>query len=80
MGLRVRSGKRANRGAKPALEISAERLSTVTTPNAEPEAPEVGPAKEQERMMDCETLEKMPLESLLYYVLVGEGRKKKQAA
>lgn len=31
-------------------------------------------------MMDYETLEKMPLESLLYYVLVGEGRKRSEAA
>jgi hypothetical protein len=52
----------------------------LTTPNAEPEAPEVGPAKEQEPMMDFEALEKMSLESLLYYVLVGEGRKKKEKA
>ncbi len=31
-------------------------------------------------MMDYETLEKMPLESLLYYVLAGEGRKRSEAA
>ena len=52
----------------------------MTPPNAKPEAPDVGPAKEQEQMMDYETLEKMPLESLLYYVLVGEGSKKKEEA
>ena len=34
------------------------------------------PEKEQQRMMDYETLAQMPLESLLYYVLVGAGRKK----
>jgi hypothetical protein len=48
----------------------------VTPPNAAPEAPDVETAKEQKRMMDYETLERMPLESLLYYVLVGEGRKR----
>ena len=52
----------------------------MTPPNAEPEAPGAEPAKEQERMMDYETLERMPLESLLYYVLAGEGRKKKEQA
>jgi hypothetical protein len=30
--------------------------------------------------MDYETLEKMPLESLLYYVLVGDGRKRNEPA
>ena len=79
MGLRIRPGKRANRWDKPALE-SAERRNAVTTQNAEPEAPEAGPSQEQERKMDCETLERMPLESLLYYVLVGQGRKKKEEA
>lgn len=29
-------------------------------------------------MMDYEELARMPLESLLYYVLVGEGRKKNE--
>ena len=50
----------------------------MTSPNAEPEAPNVAPAKEQ--MMDYETLERMPLESLLYYVLVGDRRKEKEQA
>ena len=31
-------------------------------------------------MMDCEELAQMPLESLLYYVLVGEGRKRSEPA
>ncbi|MGA1980998.1 MAG: hypothetical protein ABSG84_00885 [Acidobacteriaceae bacterium] len=39
------------------------------------DAPGAQHAEENQRMMNYETLEKMPLESLLYYVLVGEGRK-----
>jgi hypothetical protein len=31
-------------------------------------------------MIDHEILAKMPLESLLYYVLVGEGRKRDEPA
>jgi hypothetical protein len=33
-------------------------------------------AEEGRRVMDCEAMERMPLEELLYYVLVGDGRKK----
>jgi hypothetical protein len=40
----------------------------------EPEGPGIEPAEET-RMRDCERLAQMPLESLLYYVLVGEGRR-----
>jgi len=36
------------------------------------------PEREHPRMMDLEALAQMPLESLLYYVLVGEGRKKSE--
>jgi hypothetical protein len=46
---------------------------------AEAEAPGAKPEEESQRRMDYETLEKMPLESLLYYVLVGEGRKRSEA-
>jgi hypothetical protein len=45
---------------------------------AELEARGAQPAEESQRMMDYEILEKMPLESLLYYVLVGEGRRKRE--
>jgi hypothetical protein len=55
-------------------------LNTLTPAKAEPEAPGAGPEEEQQQRMDYETLEKMPLESLLYYVLVGEGRKRSEAA
>jgi hypothetical protein len=54
-------------------------LNAVTAANAEPIAPGVEPGKEQKGMMDYETLAQMPLESLLYYVLVGEGRKRNEA-
>ena len=30
---------------------------------------------EQKKTMSCEELAKLPLESLLYYVLVGDGRR-----
>jgi hypothetical protein len=40
---------------------------------------EARPEKESRRMVDLETLAKMSLESLLYYVLVGEGRTKAAA-
>jgi hypothetical protein len=52
----------------------------VTVANAEPIASGVDPEEEQKGMMDYEKLAEMPLESLLYYVLVGEGRKKNEAA
>lgn len=50
----------------------------MTRAEAELDAAGVGPAKEQKQMMDYEKLAKMPLESLLYYVLVGEGRKRRE--
>lgn len=31
------------------------------------------------RTVDCEAMEKMPLEELLYYVLVGDGRIPREA-
>ena len=41
----------------------------------EPGLQEVGrPEKEPKRMMDLEKVAQMSLESLLYYVLVGDGR------
>jgi hypothetical protein len=50
----------------------------VTPTKAEPEGPVVGPAKEQTGMMDYEALARMPLELLLYYVLMGEGKKRSE--
>ena len=50
----------------------------MTPAQVELEAPGAGPAKEQR--MDYEALAQMPLGSLLYYVLVGEGRKRKEQA
>jgi hypothetical protein len=35
----------------------------------------VQPEMEQKKTMSYEELAKMPLESLLYYVLVGDGRR-----
>jgi hypothetical protein len=50
-------------------------LDAVIAANAEPIAPGGHPGREQRKMKDVEELARMPLESLLYYVLVGEGRK-----
>ena len=36
--------------------------------------------EEEQRMLDYEKLAEMPLESLLYYILVGERRKRRAAA
>jgi hypothetical protein len=48
-----------------------------TTLMTEPGVPEdVRPEKESQRTVDLEELAQMSLESLLYYVLVGEGRVK----
>lgn len=52
----------------------------MTSPKAEQVAPGAQLEKERTRMMDLEALAKMPLESLLYYVLVGDGRKRIEAA
>jgi hypothetical protein len=35
---------------------------------------DVQPEKESTKMVDLKQLAEMPLESLLYYVLVGDGR------
>jgi hypothetical protein len=37
------------------------------------------PEKESKRMVDLEKLAQMSLESLLYYVLVGEGRTRNES-
>ena len=50
-----------------------ERLGAVIAAKAEAMVTGVRPGREQEKMKDCEELARMPLESLLYYVLVGEG-------
>lgn len=55
-------------------------MKTVELPNAESDGPVVGPAKERRGTMDYDALAQMPLESLLYYVLVGEGRKRNEPA
>jgi hypothetical protein len=51
----------------------------VIAPKAEPIAPGAPPGEEQ-NTMEIETMAKMPLESLLYYVLVGDGKKKRETA
>jgi len=45
-----------------------------------PAAAETGKEKEGRRMMNLEELAGMSLESLLYYVLAGEGRTMKESA
>lgn len=46
---------------------------------AEHLAPGGKPGREQKKMKSFEELARMPLESLLYYVLAGEGSKKAEA-
>lgn len=62
------------------LASAKKGVSVVTSPKTEPDVAGVRPEKEQKQMMDYETLAKMPLESLLYYVLVGDGSKRSEAA
>lgn len=50
----------------------------VTATEQKPGSPDARPVEEQR--MDCEKLAEMPLESLLYYILVGEGRKRSEPA
>ena len=52
----------------------------VTAPKQATTAPDAQPAEEPKRMLDYERLAAMPLESLLYYILVGEGRKRDEPA
>ena len=80
MGLRVRSGIAHLHRKQTLAKEYEERLNAVTVANAEPIASGVDPEEEQKGMMDYEKLAEMPLESLLYYVLVGEGRKKNEAS
>ena len=48
-----------------------------TTMRTELDVPDnARPEKESKRIVDLEKLAQMSLESLLYYVLVGEGRTK----
>ena len=48
-----------------------------TTKRMEPDVPDAArPEKESKRVVDLEKVAQMSLESLLYYVLVGEGRTK----
>jgi hypothetical protein len=61
-------------------ESGEERLIAVIATNAEPMASGVRPEEEQKGMKSREELAQMSLESLLYYVLVGEGRKRTEAA
>lgn len=50
-----------------------------TMQRSEPGAPvDVRPEKESKGMVDMEKLAQMSLESLLYYVLVGDGRKRSE--
>ena len=74
MGLRVWSGERAGAGSKGSLG----KGETVTQGIQEPVAPGAQPVEEPRRMMDYERLAEMPLESLLYYILVGEGRRRSE--
>ncbi len=60
--------------------MSKERLNAVTSPKTELDVSGARLEKEQQRMRTYEELERMPLESLLYYVLVGDGRKRGEAA
>jgi hypothetical protein len=55
-------------------------LNVVTPAKVDPDVSGVLPGKEQQRMRSYEELARMPLESLLYYVLVGEGRKRSEPA
>ena len=51
----------------------------VEIAESQPGAPDdAGSEKESKRMVDLETLAEMSLESLLYYVLVGDGRARKE--
>jgi hypothetical protein len=75
MGLRVWSEERITAGAETGLE----KGEMVTAAKSEITAPDAQPVEEQ-RMMESERLAEMPLESLLYYIPVGEGRKRSEPA
>src|ERR1700733_10678860 len=71
LGLRIWCGERDDVGTEAELmmETIVER-EVAPCPGGDPawlEQPAGG------EMMDCETLERMSLEELLYYVLVGDG-------